>query len=221
LRNGIRGVKQNTTFTTNPLSRVLSLAGGTVLSGVVPATGRGVLLQKADEALLSEGSGPRVLDDEVVGVKSIIMSPTLQVDDVIDSLVFLGGASIENTALVVVPFGGVNVDGKGAGSNEGVHDGGLVVGSNGLEARELGDGGGLGVAIALSSFSVVGSVGIHPFLSHAIFDGILVGQLGDAAAAAAGATAVVGIGRAGHEFLLGEDEELACSDSVERFKTTV
>jgi len=219
-RNGIRSIEQNTTFTTDPLSGGLVVASSTVLGVDVPAAGRGVLLQQTDVAFFTEGSGPRIANDPVSRVQSKVKTIPDFLDHVVDSEVFGVVATVVDTTFVIVPVGGVDVDSEGTSVDEGVDDGGLVVGGDSLVTRELGNLGCLFGNLAFTSCTVVSCVRIFPFLSDtAIFDDVLVGELSDGSATPTSASALVGVGGASGNLLLRQNKEFTGDDSVVGLKS--
>ena len=200
LRVGVSDVIQDTALTADPFGRSVTLAGDAGGGGGVPAAGLGLAVGgavEADEAVLSPGGGPGVSDDPVVLGETLIETVTNKLNTVIQSCAscsVFGGASVEDTTVVVEEGDGGNDDGEGP-SGEGGHGGHGVVAVDLGVAVEGGEELGLVGSLARKILTEVRDVGIHPLFSDAASLGDVVeGKLVGGALAAAGTTAVVRIG---------------------------
>lgn len=143
-----------------------------------------------------------------------------KLDDVVD--IDVGGvrAAVEDTALVEGPCAGIYIDSQRADLGNGGHDRVNVVGvDNNIRSKGsnvLGASGGC----AHTGGAVEAVIAPLPGLCDAtILNDVLVCELSGGALAAAGTAAVVGVGGAGSDLLLGENEKLAGVDGVVALKS--
>ena len=134
----------------------------------------------------------------------------------VDGDVLLKAASIEDSTLVAAPVGGVSGDGEGADLGNVVHDGVLVVGSEGVVSSHADHGGHLvQVVVALAAVSGgaghVGPVGVSDGSEQLE---VVEAELSDGASAASGAAAGESVGGAGGDLLGGELHQLPGGEVV-------
>ena len=189
-------------------------AGNTIGGAVIGSALGNVVALEADVTVLSEGGGPGVTDEPVLS-EGEVSAVSDELHDVVDGDRGVVSAAVEDSAVVEMPVGGIDVDGEGAGTGDGGHDGILIVLGELHEVVNLNGEGALGAVGAVTGITVVGGEGVSPLLSNTAGGvGVVVGELSSSSHAATGTSTLVGVLGAGGDLLVGEGEEVTVDDGL-------